>query len=304
MLYVDENEKKYIKSLYYTANINEQLAPLIYNPKTGQMQGSAQPPTWGEIKALGGEIYQIGAKRYDLNSPDGIHNLLDDGELIASLGGYGPLVSIFHGLYYFVDGVRRVAKDEFGKIKSFFLGLIQLVLALPGLKELPGLKIFGKWKDVIKNSTTLDWLATIGEPAIKNSSNISNGVKTAMTYLDKLDVVIKTKPNLTFLSRFLNIVKKFMTKIMTWIDEIIALIKSKTGLINAAKTKIAQIKGADRDKKIEAAYDMGANAVNQYLNPKAPQNVQNTKNTQIATQDTTDPRYYKPKTMPTTLNKR
>jgi hypothetical protein len=51
---------------------------------------------------------------------------------------------------------------------------------------------------------------------------------------------------------------------------------------------------------IETTIDKG----NQYLNPKAPQNVQNTKNTQIATQDTTDPRYYKPKTMPTTLNKR
>jgi hypothetical protein len=57
MLYINENEKNYIKSLYYTANLNEQLAPLIYNPKTGQMQGSAQPPTLSEIKALGNEIY-------------------------------------------------------------------------------------------------------------------------------------------------------------------------------------------------------------------------------------------------------
>ena len=91
-----------------------------------------------------------------------------------------------------------------------------------------------------------------------------------------------------------------MGKVFTFIDEIIVLIKSETGVINAVKTKVDQIKGGQRDKDIEAAYDMGANAVNKYLNPKAPQNAQNTKNTQTATQDTTNPNLNY-KSMPTTL---
>jgi len=314
MLYINENEKNYIKSLYYTANLNEQIAPLIYNPKTGQMQGSAKPPTWGEIKALGGEIYQIGSNRYNLKTSEGRHNLLDDGELLATFAsaGGGILVGIFHSFYYFWEGVYMYATNEIAKTKAFFLGLFQLITALPGIGEL---KFSGidKWIDVIKNSKNFDWLVKFGDWFQSSHFKFSQLFEAGLGQLNRLKGFIQQSPKLKFLSSLLELIIKSIQSIAQWfnntVKEILVTIRELVGkqVYNVGASKIGQIQGNDKVQNFEKTIDTVGNIIdkgNQYLNPKAPQNVQNTKNTQTVTQDTTDPRYYEPKTMPTTLNKR
>lgn len=311
MLYINENEKTYIRSLYYTANLNEQLAPLTYNPKTGQMQGSAKPPTWGEIKALGNEIYQIGSKRYNLKTSEGRHNLLDDGELLATFAsaGGGVLVGIFHGFYYFWEGAYMFAKNEIGKIKSFFLGLFQLVTALPGIGEL---KFSGmdKWIDVIKNSNSFNWLVQIGDWFQSGHLKFTQIFESGLGQLNRLKGFIENNSTLKFLSPLLEMIIKGIQYIAQWfnntVKKILVNIRELVGkqVYNVGAAKIGQIQGNDKVQNFEKTIDYVGNIVdkgNQYLNPKAPQYAQNTKNTQIATQDTTDPRYYNPKTMPIAL---
>ena len=63
---------------------------------------------------------------------------------------------------------------------------------------------------------------------------------------------IKARPNLNFLSKFLNDIKSSMGKILTWVSDIIGWLKTKTGsrVINVVKTKVDQITGGERDKNI------------------------------------------------------
>lgn len=312
MLYINENEKTYIRSLYYTINLNEQIAPLIYDPKTGQMQGSVKPPTWGEIKALGNEIYQIGSKRYNLKTSEGRHNLLDDGELLATFAsaGGGVLVGIFHGFYYFWEGLYIFAENKIGKIKSFFLGLFQLITALPGIGDLkfPGMD---KWIDVIKNSKSFIWLEQIGDWFQSGYLKFNQLFENGLGQLNRLRVFIQKSPNLKFLSSLLEQIIKSVQLIAQWfkrtVSEILVTIRGLVGnqVYNVGTAKIGQIQGNDKVQNFEKTVDYVGNIIdkaNQYLNPKAPQYAQNTKNTQTVTQDTTNPIYYKPKVMPTTLN--
>ena len=120
---------------------------------------------------------------------------------------------------------------------------------------------------------------------------------------------IQQSPNLKFLSSLLELIIKSVQLIAQWfkrtVSEILVTIRELVGkqVYNVGAAKIGQIQGNDKVQNFEKTIDYVGNIVdkgNQYLNPKAPQNAQNTKNTQTATQDTTNPNLNY-KSMPTTL---
>ena len=299
MLYINENEKTYIRSLYYTANLNEQGS--ADSPRSFMTQNQYAGYTKQQNELTDKTINNL-LTRYDITSYEGRHNLFDDAELVASFGGQGTLVSIFHGLFYLAEGMYLYAENQFNGVKSFFLGLLQFVFALPGLEALKTTPVFKVINtDYIKNAQKIDDLQQISATVAKYGDTFTNGVQKAMRYVETLENFIKARPNLNFLSKFLNDIKSSMGKILTWVSDIIGWLKTKTGsrVINVVKTKVDQITGGERDKNIEANYDMAANAVNQYANP-TQYATQNNKNTQTATQDTTNPNLNY-KSMPTTL---
>ena len=283
MLYINENEKTYIRSLYYTKVINEQG----YNQN---ITGSYVQPAPKNLQLDWNKIIE----KYDIRTSNGIHNLLDSSELVTgfvSAGSADGVIGIFHGLYYFYEGVKIYIKDEVGKFKSFFLGVFELLMALPGVKEV-SISSLNPWITKIKNSKALDWLDDIINWFKPWLDKIPGYIDKAIKYIDYILIFLQ-KNNLNSLYNLLSKIKIAVSAILNWANVTIRAISIytpssvKKPFVSYYKQKIDDV---SKDR-FSSTYD--------FLNPKAPQYAQNTKNTQTATQDTTNPRYYQPKTMPT-----
>lgn len=280
MLYINENEKNYIKSLYYTVNINEQVE--LLDP----MRAPAL------IKNNLFDAYNNAITRYDLTTSDGRHNLLDDAELataFATVGTGDIYIGTLHSLYWFYEGVMDRIQES--RIKKFLLGIVELVLAIPGLSEL---KWLDKWKDTIKNSPIVKTIEMLSKPLANWWSKIRTYFLQAISSLRKLDDFL-IKQNLQFLSKMCKTIISSINNIKLWFEDMVEYL---TGSL---------LKNTQAAFKTYATQNKDDNVVNfvdkaiEYTTPiKGTQYVN--RNTQIATQDTTDPRYYKPKTMSTTLN--
>ena len=285
MLYINENEKTYIRSLYYTKNINEQG----YNQN---ITGSYVQPAPKNLQIDWNKIIE----KYDIRTSEGRHNLLDSSELAAgflSAGSADGFIGIIHGLYYFYEGVEIYIKDEVGKFKSFFLGVFELLMALPGVKEL-SLGSLNPWIVKIKNSKTLDWIDDILQWFKPLLDKIPGYIDKAIKYIDDILIFLQ-KNNLNSLYNLLSKIKIAVSAILNWANVTIRAIRIYTPS-NIKKPLISYY-----NQKIDDVTKDNFSSRYDSLNPKAPQYAQNTKNTQTATQDTTNPRYYQPKTMPTTL---
>ena len=291
MLYINENEKTYIRSLYYTKVINEQGSadsPRSFMNPT-QYSGYNEKETKELI-----DTYNKIIEKYDIRTSNGIHNLLDSSELVTgfvSAGSADGVIGIFHGLYYFYEGVKIYIKDEVGKFKSFFLGVFELLMALPGVKEV-SISSLNPWITKIKNSKALDWLDDIINWFKPWLDKIPGYIDKAIKYIDDILIFLQ-KNNLNSLYNLLSKIKIAVSAILNWANVTIRAISIytpssvKKPFVSYYKQKIDDV---SKDR-FSSTYD--------FLNPKAPQYAQNTKNTQTATQDTTNPRYYQPKTMPT-----
>ena len=279
MLYINENEKKYIRSLYYTKNINE--------------QGSADSPRSMRAPALIKnnlfDAYNNVITRYDLTTSDGKHNLLDDAELataFATAGTGDVYIGTLHSLYWFYEGVMDSVQES--RIKKFILGVVELVLAIPGLSKLRWLD---RWKNTIKNSPITQTIEKLTKHLTPLLGKIRTYFLQAISSLRKLDDFL-IKQNLQFLSKMCKKIISSINNIKLGFEDMVEYL---TGSL--LKNTQATFKTYVDQNKDDNAVNFVDKAI-KYTKPiKGTQYVN--KNTQTATQDTTDPRYYQPKTMPT-----
>jgi hypothetical protein len=292
MLYINENEKKHIKSLYYTKVINEQG----YNQN---ITGSYVQPAPKNLQIDWNKIIE----KYDIRTSDGIHNLLDSSELIAgfaSAGSADGVIGIFHGLYYFYEGVKIYIDDEVGKFKSFFLGVFELLMALPGVKEV-SISSLTPWVTKIKNSKTLDWLDDIINWFKPWLDKIPLYIDKAVKYIDDILIFLQ-KNNLDSLYKILSKIKIAVAAILNWAKVTIRAISIytpkniKKPLISYYKQKVDDV---SKDRA-SSYYDKTSNFLNPNYNTTTPATNYNQLN--ATTQDTTNPIYYKPKVNPNQPN--
>ena len=277
MLYINENEKTYIRSLYYTANLNEQIE--LLDP----MRASSL------IKNNLFDAYNNVITRYDLTTSDGKHNLLDDAELataFATAGTGDVYIGTLHSLYWFYEGVMDSVQES--RIKKFILGVVELVLAIPGLSKLRWLD---RWKNTIKNSPITQTIEKLSKHLTPLLGKIRTYFLQAISSLRKLDDFL-IKQNLQFLSKMCKKIISSINNIKLGFEDMVEYL---TGSL--LKNTQATFKTYVDQNKDDNAVNFVDKAI-KYTKPiKGTQYVN--KNTQTATQDTTDPRYYQPKTMPT-----
>jgi hypothetical protein len=292
MLYINENEKKHIKSLYYTKVINEQG----YNQN---ITGSYVQPAPKNLQIDWNKIIE----KYDIRTSDGIHNLLDSSELLAgfvSAGSADGVIGIFHGLYYFFEGVKIYVNDEVGKFKSFFLGVFELLMALPGAKEL-SLGSLNPWITKIKNSKKIDWVDDILKWFKPWLDKIPLYIDRAIKYIDDILIFLQ-KNNLNSLYNLLSKIKIAVGAITNWVKVTIRALSIytpkniKKPLISYYNQKIDDV---SKDS-FSSYYDKTSNILTPNYSTTAPATNYNQSNN--ATQDTTNPIYYKPKINPNQTN--
>jgi len=277
MLYINENEKNYIKSLYYTKVINEQVE--LLDP----MRAPAL------IKNNLFDAYNNAITRYDLTTSDGKHNLLDDAELataFATAGTGDVYIGTLHSLYWFYEGVMDSVQES--RIKKFILGVVELVLAIPGLSKL---KWLDKWKDTIKNSPIVKTIEMLSKPLANWWSKIRTYFLQAISSLRKLDDFL-IKQNLQFLSKMCKNIISVINNIKLWFEDMVEYLTGS--LLKNTQVGFKTYADQNKDDNVVNFVDKAI----EYTTPiKGTQYVN--KNTQTATQDTTDPRYYQPKAIPT-----
>ena len=286
MLYINENEKNYIKSLYYTKNINEQGS--ADSPRSFMNPTQYSGYNEKEAKELI-DTYNNVITRYDLTTSDGKHNLLDDAELataFATAGTGDVYIGTLHSLYWFYEGVMDSVQES--RIKKFILGVVELVLAIPGLSKLRWLD---RWKNTIKNSPITQTIEKLSKHLTPLLGKIRTYFLQAISSLRKLDDFL-IKQNLQFLSKMCKKIISSINNIKLGFEDMVEYL---TGSL--LKNTQATFKTYVDQNKDDNAVNFVDKAI-KYTKPiKGTQYVN--KNTQTATQDTTDPRYYQPKTMPT-----
>lgn len=296
MLYVDENEKKYIKSLYYTKVINEQGS--ADSPRSFMTQNQYS----GYIEHQNKQIDAI-IKKYDITTSEGVHNLLDDSELVTaflSAGAAPNFIGIFHGFVYFYESLTTAASDTINKIKSIALGIFELILALPGLAQINSGPLKG-WIETIKKSNTLDWMENFTGWFNPNWTKIGKLVQKAIGFINRIAAFFRLKKMTTLYKIFSNITK-YANRFLSQLDVLWRFIRTKidSGIKRAAAVKYSQIVDDGKKDKFSSYYDKTSNFLNQKYNTTAPARNYNQSNN--ATQDTTNPIYYKPKVNPNQPN--
>jgi hypothetical protein len=281
MLYINENEKKHIKSLYYTKDVNEQVE--LLNPM--------KAPTL--IKGSLFDTYNKVITRY--SGEEKIHNILDDTELAAAFAtaGVGDVyIGTLHSLYWFYEGFVDQLQES--RIKKFILGIVELVLAIPGLSEL---KFLDRWKDFIKKSPITQTIEKLSKSMSPFWSKIRTYFLQAIASLRKLDDFL-VKQQFEFLSRVCKKIINSINNIKLWFDDMIIYFQKLCG--SFSKHIESSIKPYANQTKDNNVVDIIDKTI-EYGTPIKGV-AKNTNNMQMSTQDTTNPIYYKPKVNPNQPN--
>ena len=281
MLYINEAEKRHIKSLYYTKDINEQVELLDPMKAHTLIKGSLF------------DTYNKVITRY--SGEDKIHNILDDTELAAAFATAGvgdAYIGTLHSLYWFYEGFMDQLQES--RIKKFILGIVELVLAIPGLSEL---KFLDKWKDFIKKSPINQTIEKLTKPMLPFWTKIRAYFLQAIASLRKLDDFL-VKQQFEFLSKVCKKIINSIYNIKLWFDDMIIYFQKLSGSFSKnIKSTIKTYANQTKDNNVVDIIDKTI----EYGTP-IKGIAQNRNNRQISTQDTTNPIYYKPKINPNQTN--
>lgn len=293
MLRISENEKKYIRSLYYTKNINEQGS--ADSPRSFMNPTQYSRYNEKEAKELI-DTYNNVITRYDVSTSNGIHNLLSDAQLTAAFATGGVAdnyIGLLHSLYWFYEGLNLPENDE-NRTKKFILGVIELVLAVPGFAELTPV---AKWKDTVVNQPVVQSIDKINNIFTPFWRKIEDYFKTINKSLNDM-LVFFLEINFDLLANICKFLLDKFDAINSWFFKMVEYMKTLGGGVL---------------KKVESSanvYVTGQNAENLKSgvetiltspNPKVQTNpnVYSLSNIPMNAQDSTDPAQYQPKQNPT-----
>ena len=292
MLRINENEKKYIRSLYYTKNINEQGS--ADSPRSFMNPTQYSGYNEKEAKELI-DTYNNVITRYDVSTSNGIHNLLSDAQLTAAFATGGVAdnyIGLLHSLYWFYEGVNLPENDE-NRTKKFILGVIELVLAVPGFAELTPV---AKWKDTVVNQPVVQSIDKINSIFTPFWRKIEDHFKTINKSLNDMFVFFSER-NFDLLANICKFLLDKFDVISSWFFKMVEYMKKVGGGV---------LKKAEASANV---YFSGQNAENLKSgvetiltgpNPKvqANPNVYSPSNIPMNAQDSTDPAQYQAKQKP------
>lgn len=293
MLYINENEKKYIRSLYYTKNINEQGSadsPRSFMDST-QYSGYNEKETKKLI-----DTYNNVITRYDVSTSNGIHNLLNDAQLTAAFATGGVAdnyIGLLHSLYWFYEGLNLPENDE-EKTKKFILGVIELVLAVPGFAELTPV---AKWKDTIVNQPlvqTIDKVNSIFTPFWRQIEDYFKTINKSLNYM----FVFFSERNFDLLANICKFILDKFDAISSWFLKMVEYMKTVGGGILKKVEASANVYFSDQNAgKVKS----GLETILTEPNPQTQTNpkLYSPSNIPANAQDSTDPAHYQPKQNPT-----
>lgn len=292
MLRINENEKKYIRSLYYTKNINEQGSadsPRSFMNPT-QYSGYNEKETKELI-----DTYNNVITRYDVSTSNGIHNLLTDAQLTAAFATGGVAdnyIGLLHSLYWFYEGVNLPENDE-NRTKKFILGVIELVLAVPGFAELTPV---AKWKDTVVNQPVVQSIDKINSIFTPFWRKIEDHFKTINKSLNDMFVFFSER-NFDLLANICKFLLDKFDVISSWFFKMVEYMKKVGGgVLKKAEASANVYFSGQNAENLKS----GAEAILTGPNPKvqANPNVYSPSNIPMNAQDSTDPAQYQPKQRP------
>jgi hypothetical protein len=284
MLYISESEKRHIKSLYYGKLIGEQST--YYSPNSPLQQ----PPSKDDLLAA----YNSIASRYDVNTSDGIHNLLDDAQLataFATAGAVDNYIGILHSFYWFYEGATASSNDE-EKTKKFILGVVDLVLAIPGITELSALS---KWRNTLRTLPAVETIGKVNSMLTPFWTKIDSTYKTASSTLNKIyNFLLERK--LDLLANLCKIIIQKLDDLNVWFVKMVEYLKSVGGKTIKGIESTANVYFTD--KKTDTAKSTLSDLMN-VPGGATPNELDLTPgNTRPQPQDSTDPAHYMPKKDP------
>ena len=292
MLYINENEKKYIRSLYYTKNINEQGS--ADSPRSFMNPTQYSGYNEKEAKELI-DTYNNVITRYDVSTSNGIHNLLTDAQLTAAFATGGVAdnyIGLLHSLYWFYEGVNLPENDE-NRAKKFILGVIELVLAVPGFAELTPV---AKWKDTVVNQPVVQSIDKINSIFTPFWRKIEDYFKTINKSLNDMFVFF-SEINFDLLANICKFLLDKFDAISSWFFKMVEYMKKVGGgVLKKAEASANVYFSGQNAENLKS----GAEAILTGPNPKvqANPNVYSPSNIPTNAQDSTDPAQYQPKQNP------
>lgn len=292
MLRINENEKKYIRSLYYTNNINEQGS--ADSPRSFMNPTQYSGYNEKEAKELI-DTYNNVITRYDVSTSNGIHNLLSDAQLTAAFATGGVAdnyIGLLHSLYWFYEGVNLPENDE-NRTKKFILGVIELVLAVPGFAELTPV---AKWKDTVVNQPVVQSIDKINSIFTPFWRKIEDHFKTINKSLNDMFVFFSER-NFDLLANICKFLLDKFDVISSWFFKMVEYMKKVGGgVLKKAEASANVYFSGQNAENLKS----GAEAILTGPNPKvqANPNVYSPSNIPMNAQDSTDPAQYQAKQKP------
>ena len=293
MLRISENEKKYIRSLYYTKNINEQGS--ADSPRS--FMDSTQYSGYNEKEAKELiDTYNNVINRYDVSTSNGIHNLLSDAQLTAAFATGGVAdnyIGLLHSLYWFYEGLNLPENDE-NRTKKFILGVIELVLAVPGFAELTPV---AKWKDTIVNQPLVQSIDKVNSIFTPFWRKIEDHFKTINKSLNDMFVFFSER-NFDLLANICKFLLDKFDAISSWFLKMVEYMKTVGGGILKKVEAGANVYFSNQNAgKVKS----GLETILTEPNPQTQTNpkLYSPSNIPMNAQDSTDPAQYQPKQNPT-----
>lgn len=292
MLRINENEKKYIRSLYYTKNINEQGS--ADSPRSFMNPTQYSGYNEKEAKELI-DTYNNVITRYDVSTSNGIHNLLTDAQLTAAFATGGVAdnyIGLLHSVYWFYEGVNLPENDE-NRTKKFILGVIELVLAVPGFAELT---LVAKWKDTVVNQPVVQSIDKINSIFTPFWRKIEDHFKTINKSLNDMFVFFSER-NFDLLANICKFLIDKFDVITVWFFKMVEYMKTVGGgVLKKAEASANVYFSGQNAENLKS----GAETILTGPNPKvqANPNVYSPSNIPMNAQDSTDPAQYQAKQKP------
>jgi hypothetical protein len=240
-------------------------------------------------------MYNNIISRYDVKTSDGIHNILSDAQLataVATAGVGDNYIGLLHSLYWFYEGVSLPENSE-EKTKKFILGVVELVIAVPGFAELTPI---AKWKDTIKTQPLVQTLDKVNGILSPFWRKIEDSFKTINKTLNDMYIFFTDRK----FELLANICKYILDKfdiLSVWVLNMIEYMKTYGG--STLKKIEAGANVYLTGQNVEKAKS-GLESVLTTPNPQTQANpkIYSPSNIPISAQDSTDPTHYQPKQNP------
>ena len=286
MLRITEDEKRHIKSLYYDKLIGEQST--YYSPNSPLQQ----TPNKQDLL----DTYNNIITRYDVTTSEGRHKLLDDTQLVGAVLSFGTVdnyIGILHSFYWFYEGISVSSNDE-EKTKKFILGVIELLLAIPGIAETG---LVSKWKESVQNVPLVQTIKGIDNFLKPFWTKIDANFKSASNTLTKINEFLEDQ-NLGLLANLCKKIIQSLDEISEWVLKMSESIRTAGGdLVKGMESGLNLHFTNQKTDNVKSTLNYALDDPNR-ISTQKPIDMR-PGNTKFNTQDSTDPTHYMPKTDPT-----